>query len=275
MDAPHHRGGQIVTNDLALPAAAMSILLVIATGLSHKNRVLGCGRPIINPGEFETSVATNNALELPGRRAGGNPLQFSPRSRWVLATLAVLTGVVWLSPLPVLILVVSGLGISRAVPQLKRRRGQRSAERELPGTIELLVLSIHAGLTPTQALREVANSAHEATRPAFVEVVHRMDRGEPISDALTALPEVLGSQAVGLAEVTASATRYGLPLSQVLDQLSSEARSTRRRLDEAAARKLPVRLSFPLVVCTLPSFVLLAIAPAVIAALSSLGASAP
>jgi len=33
-------------------------------------------------------------------------------------------------------------------------------------------------------------------------------------------------------------------------------------------------LSFPLVVCTLPSFVLLAIAPAVIAALSSLGGTA-
>lgn len=274
MDAPHHRGGQVVTNDLALPVAAISTLLVVATGLSHKNRILGCGRPIHRPGESETSAATNNAIERPGSRAGSKILHSSPRTRRVLATLAVLTGVVWLGPMPVLILVVSRLGISRAVPQLKHRRRQRAAERELPGTIELLVLSIHAGLTPTQALREVANSAHEATRPAFVEVVHRMDRGEPISDALAALPEVLGSQAVGLAEVTASATRYGLPLSQVLEQLSREARSTRRRLDEAAARKLPVRLSFPLVVCTLPSFVLLAIAPAVIAALSSLGASA-
>jgi tight adherence protein C len=35
-----------------------------------------------------------------------------------------------------------------------------------------------------------------------------------------------------------------------------------------------VKLSFPLVVCTLPSFVLLAIVPAMIAALSSLGGSA-
>jgi tight adherence protein C len=60
----------------------------------------------------------------------------------------------------------------------------------------------------------------------------------------------------------------------MLDQLSTEARAARRRLDEADARKLPVRLSFPLVVCTLPSFILLAIAPAVIAALSSLGSSA-
>jgi tight adherence protein C len=166
---------------------------------------------------------------------------------------------------------MSGLAVTKGIPILRQRRQRRDAERELPGTIELLVLSIHAGLTPSQAIREVANSAHEATRSAFVEVVHRMDRGEPLAEALGALPEMLGPRAVGLAEVTGSAARYGLPLSQVLDQLSSEARNTRRRLDEAAARKLPVQLSFPLVVCTLPSFVLLAIAPAVIAALSSLG----
>ena len=43
----------------------------------------------------------------------------------------------------------------------------------------------------------------------------------------------------------------------------------------ASARRLPVRLTFPLVTCTLPSFVLLAIAPAVIGALSTLRASAP
>ena len=72
----------------------------------------------------------------------------------------------------------------------------------------------------------------------------------------------------------ATSDRYGLPLGPVLDQLTTEARDSRRRLDQAAARKLPVRLSFPLVACTLPSFVLLAIVPAVIAALSSLGGSA-
>ena len=63
-------------------------------------------------------------------------------------------------------------------------------------------------------------------------------------------------------------------MADVLTQLSVETRATRRRLDEAAARALPVKLSFPLVVCTLPSFVLLAIAPAVLAALSSLGNNA-
>jgi tight adherence protein C len=191
-----------------------------------------------------------------------------------LIMLALIVSAAALGPLLSVTLLLSGMGVRQARPALRVRRHSREVERELPGTIELLVLSIHAGLTPNQAVRELAVSAPESVRPAFIEIVHRMDRGEPFASAIVALPDWLGPRSVGLAEVIATADRYGLPLSQVLDQLSREARGTRRRLDEASARKLPIRLSFPLVVCTLPSFVLLAIAPAVIAALSSLGASA-
>ena len=140
--------------------------------------------------------------------------------------------------------------------------------------MDLLVLSVRAGLTPYQAVRDLATCHVRAVGDAFGEVVQRTERGQPFADALSALPERLGIQASGLADMIATSDRHGLPLGPVLDQLTSEVRATRRRLDQADARKLPIQLSFPLVVCTLPSFVLLAIAPAVIAALSSLGATA-
>jgi tight adherence protein C len=162
----------------------------------------------------------------------------------------------------------------RIRPILAVRRRRREAERALPDALDLLVLSIRAGLTPQQAIAELAVHAPESVREAFASIVHRIARGSSFADALTVLPETLGPRTVGLADVIATSDRYGLPLGPVLDQLTTEARDARRRLDQADARKLPVRLAFPLVVCTLPSFVLLAIAPAVIAALSSLGASA-
>ena len=60
-----------------------------------------------------------------------------------------------------------------------------------------------------------------------------------------------------------------MPIAPVLERLAEEARSERRRAADAAARQLPVRLAAPLVVCTLPAFVLLAIVPLLIGAFSS------
>ncbi len=157
---------------------------------------------------------------------------------------------------------------------LARRRERRSIDRTWPDAIELLVHALGAGLTPRQAIEHLVGRAPEPVRPAFAAVVHRIERGQPFADALRALPDVLGTRAAATADMIGTSDRYGLPLAPVLEQLARDARDTRRRLDQAAARKLPVRLSFPLVTCTLPSFVLLAIAPAVIAALSSLGAHA-
>ena len=73
----------------------------------------------------------------------------------------------------------------------------------------------------------------------------------------------------------AAADRDGTALVPVLDRLAADARAARRRLAEADARRLPVRLTFPLVTCTLPAFVLLAIAPAVLGAVSTLRANGP
>ncbi len=187
---------------------------------------------------------------------------------------ALVAGMVVLTPVPTAIVAGVIVLVRRTRPIRAARRRRNDAEQALPDALDLLVLGIQTGLTPQQAIAELARSAPESVRGAFALTVHRCERGQSFADALTALPETLGPKAIGLADVIATSDRYGLPLGPVLDQLTTQARDSRRRLDQAAARKLPVRLSFPLVVCTLPSFVLLAIAPAVIAALSSLGGSA-
>ena len=167
-----------------------------------------------------------------------------------------------------------GMLLHRVRPVLAERRRRLAIDRELPDGIDLLVLGVHAGLTPRQGVDLLAHSGPESMRPACAEVIRRTERGRSFADALHAIRDMLGERAGVIADVIATADRYGFPLGPVLDQLATEARSARRRLDEADARRLPIRLSFPLVACTLPSFVLLAIAPAVIAALSSLGTTA-
>lgn len=165
-----------------------------------------------------------------------------------------------------------GIVLWPPVRRVVRQRQQRQlVAAAVPDAIELLILMIHAGLTPHQAVRASVTQSPEPIRPGFAEVERRLDRGQALADALRGLPEVLGPALDPVADTLAIAERYGTPIGDALAQLSSEVRQQRRRLAEADARKLPVRLSFPLVCCTLPSFVLVAIAPAVIAALSSLG----
>jgi len=80
----------------------------------------------------------------------------------------------------------------------------------------------------------------------------------------------LGPAVASLVDGFAAADRDGLPLGPVLERLAADARAQRRRNLDAAARQLPVRLSVPLVLFTLPSFVLTAVVPLLLAALSSL-----
>lgn len=150
-----------------------------------------------------------------------------------------------------------------------------------PETIELVVLAIQAGATPLAAIETTGTQLRHADHldarigRAFAEVAHRVHRGSGLPDALRAVPEILGPLASEFADSIATADRYGLPLGPVLDRLAAEARAERRRRAEADARSLPVKLSFPLVVCTLPSFVLLAIVPAVLGAIAALRDSVP
>ncbi|MEY2958109.1 MAG: putative type secretion system protein, partial [Actinomycetota bacterium] len=124
-----------------------------------------------------------------------------------------------------------------------------------PEAIELVILAIHAGAAPLAAVASTADVLDGTTGDAFAEVVHRAHRGVGLADALQALPERLGPVAAEFADSFAAAERYGSALAPVLDRLAVEARAERRRRAEAEARALPVRLTFPLVVCTLPSFV--------------------
>jgi tight adherence protein C len=154
-------------------------------------------------------------------------------------------------------------------------RRRQAALDDLPDLVELIVIAVRAGATPTAALGVAAPHAPARLHPTLAEVQHRLSRGQRLADALTAFAEALGPGANPFVDALATADRYGLPLGPVLDRLAEDIRGERRRQAERQARTLPVKLSFPLVVCTLPSFVLLAIVPAVLGALSTLRDSAP
>jgi len=154
-----------------------------------------------------------------------------------------------------------------------RIAANRAVAADLADTIDLLVVLIRSGLTPMQAMAMLAQRAPPSWRPGFAAVEAARRRGIRFVDALDELVTTVGAVGGGIVQALSSAERYGHPLGPTLERLADEGRAARRRQAEAEARQLPVRLSFPLVCCTLPSFVLLTLAPLLAGAFSSLSLS--
>lgn len=186
--------------------------------------------------------------------------------RTVVAALALLP----LVP-PASLAVVVG---SYALPVARRRRRRRIEGAQvlssLPSTVDLLRLAVASGHNVALAVEAVARRTDGPLADGLRRVVHRTDAGVRRADALDELADMLGEPVRPLVAVLVASDVHGVPVAESLARLSAELRVDRRRRAEAAARRLPVKLLFPLVTCSLPAFALLTVVPLVAASLGSL-----
>lgn len=127
-------------------------------------------------------------------------------------------------------------------------------ERDLPDLIDLLALAVGAGLSVPAALPAVAAVAPASLRADLQAAVDAVAGGRPSDEAVAGLASCWGDPGRPLAHALADHLRYGTAVLPALERTAAEARARRRRAAETRARKLPVLLLFPLVLCTLPAF---------------------
>jgi tight adherence protein C len=161
--------------------------------------------------------------------------------------------------------------VGRVAGDLLRRRAVRRADdavtRALPVTIDLLGVAVGAGCTPYTAVETVAPWAPPEARVRLAAVARACALGSAFADAL----DEMATATPALRPVTdalLASDRYGAPVGEALTRLAAEERAALRRRAETRARKVPVRLLFPLVFLVLPAFGLLTVVPSL---LSSLG----
>lgn len=143
----------------------------------------------------------------------------------------------------------------------------------MPDVIDLFAVAVAAGLNTRLALRAVAERAPPGELAEALLGVERQvaTTGARLADTIDRLPDDLGSEAVRpLVSAITDAERYGAALGPTLDRLADDARRTRQRRAEEAARRIPVKLLFPLVTCILPAFGLLTVAPLIAGGLRAL-----
>jgi len=156
---------------------------------------------------------------------------------------------------------------------LTRRRDRArllSVAADLPEVVDLLVMAIGAGLTVPLAVAAVARRSPGRVATELGRASEEAGLGRRLADALDDIPSRAGESVRPLVAALVASERYGAPLAAGLDRLAAEVRRDRRRRAEEAARKVPVKLLFPLVTCTLPAFGLLTVAPLIAGAMRSL-----
>ena len=156
------------------------------------------------------------------------------------------------------------------------RDGQRSRRRmglmagDLPEVVDLLALALSAGLNVSLAVAGVGSRASGPLADELAQVAGETARGRRLADALDDLPVRCGEAIRPLCTLLAAGERYGVPLIESLGRLAVDVRASERRRTEEVARRLPVKMLFPLVVCILPAFGLLTLGPMLVTSFPSL-----
>ena len=205
------------------------------------------------------------ALRL-ARRPGAPPARARSVGTVVVFTVMALAVAPVLAPL----VLIGAWARPRLTVRRERRRQLERFEADLPETVDLLRLAVGAGCNVTLA---VTAAGRRGTGPLAAEirrVAAEVSRGRRLADALDELPARTGESVRPLSSALAACERYGAPLAATLDRMADHVRRLRRRRAEEAARRVPVMLLFPLVLCILPAFAMLTVAPLIAGALREL-----
>jgi tight adherence protein C len=267
-------------------------MAISPTGALAIERRLGEIRGVPARRSSGSGEAVIRTLKQLGRYAPQSPSEMSKLRRRLVAAgfrgkeaLAVFTGIrlgcallafaIAASPLAgrpnVLVgIAVAALGYllpSMALGRMARRR-QHRIQLSLPDALDLLVVSVEAGLGLDQALQRVGEELATAHRDLSDElrlVNLELRAGKGRSEALRNLSERTGVDDLSsLTAMLIQTDKFGTSVAQSLRVHSETLRTKRRQRAEEAAAKTGVKMVFPLVFCIFPAIWVVTIGPAAI-----------
>lgn len=142
----------------------------------------------------------------------------------------------------------------------KRSKLMRNA---LPDAIDLLTVSVEAGLGFDSAVSRVALNTKGPLSQEFSRLLQEMQLGVGRTEAMRAMSERSSIQELkSFCLAMVQADNLGIPISRVLRVQSSEMRVKRRQRAEEKAQQVPVKIMIPLMLFILPCLFLIVMGPA-------------
>jgi tight adherence protein C len=193
--------------------------------------------------------------------------------------LVVFPALIMLSPLPgklqpghLPLALAFGAGVGYMIPafvlQSKIGRRRDRISRELPDVLDLMVISVEAGLGLDAAIRRVADEVKISApilAQEFTMVSLELKAGIPRDMALKNLATRCGVDEVGsLVSMLNQADRFGVSVGRSLRVHSQSVRTKRRQKMEEKAAKIPLKLLFPVLFMIFPAIMVVMAGPAII-----------
>jgi|SRR5579875_1046655 len=218
------------------------------------------------------TASTEQRLQLAGKGRSLDTARFFALRALTLALLPPAFVAVFLSPLHglyalvafVLVVAVLCLGPEALLNHLVYLRKER-VRRDLPALVELLMISVEAGLSFDQALHRATTSLPGPLSEEFSRYLGEVRIGATHREALEAIDrrtrvDELRSFLMALAQ----AEGFGISVGSILRSQASEARLAQHQHVQERAQKAPVKMLVPLVFCVLPALFVVVLGPAVI-----------
>ena len=155
---------------------------------------------------------------------------------------------------------------------LRISKRQNEMERALPDALDLLTISVEAGLGFDAAMSKVADKSDNELSRAFARVNAEIRLGKLRRDALRDMASRAGVQDISnFIAAVIQADQLGVSLSKVLRIQSEQMRIRRRQRVEELAAQAPIKMLFPLVFLIFPSVFIVLLGPAAIQLANTFG----
>jgi len=182
----------------------------------------------------------------------------------LVAPLLPFTGLVF-SVIPAVLLALAGYTFPSAGLAARASKRQKEIRKALPDTMDLLTISVEAGLGFDAALAQVVKNVPGPLSQEVARMLQEMQIGVTRAEALrhlndrTDVPEL-----DGFVLSMIQADKYGVGVAKVLRAQSTELRQKRRQRAEEVAQKVPLKLLFPMIFLVLPALFIVILGPGAI-----------
>jgi tight adherence protein C len=147
----------------------------------------------------------------------------------------------------------------------KTKGYQQALTKALPDVMDVLSVSVEAGLGFDGAMQKVSEKFQGPIASAFGAYLAAVRFGTPRADALRALADRSGIQDLQtFAAAVIQADQLGVSIGRVLKGQSDSMRQSRRQRAEERAMQLPLKLLFPLIFFIFPTLFLVVLGPVAI-----------